>query len=53
MGETIPFGPRRTKRHNPQTLADKLQVLLLLWPEAGAAVERFVDYLLAEFSRLE
>lgn len=48
MSDTLRFEPRRTNPH-PQTIADKLQVLLLKWPAAGAAVERFIDKLLAEF----
>lgn len=50
MSEPLKFGPR-PKPHAPQTLVDKLQVLLLEWPEAGASVERYVDQLLAELDK--
>lgn len=47
MREPLKFDPRR-KPPNTQTIADKLQVLLLRWPEAGASVERYIDHLLTE-----
>lgn len=51
MGKLIHLGPSRPTAKDSKRLADKLQILILRWPDAGHIVEQFVDKLLTELDR--
>jgi len=47
MGHMVPFGGGRTpKPPSPQTIVDKLQIILLEWPEAGREFDKLLTELL-------
>ena len=35
------------------SMAEKLETLVLLWPEASAEVEKFIDALLTQFDKAQ
>jgi len=48
VGQLVRFDGPRGPKPDPKHIADKLQVLLLLWPEAGREVEQLLDELLSK-----